>query len=338
MPASSSGGRCAAGRCSIPARRRGGRPRGRDGRRRCRSDRLPRGQRCRRRWRLGGGATSLLERSVEIDPWHPAGPKSLAVAAERAGRVDLGRVRGRVRRRARSTTPATRRRGSTWRSCARRTGDVACQARRGRASRRHGRLLRGRAPQCRHQLRGASAMADEADAAYRRSLLSQRLTAFALDWPRDLSDRRRDPGGRLRRAPRVQPAPGLVGDGRADRRRLDRRSGDASPRPRHASASGARRRSGWSARIDTAPDSIVTWDVAIVLRDHWGLPIEDELAIAEVVRGGPFPDRDAPVSVPSPDVRHRDVPDLSGRWIRQRGAAARAPARRTPGSSSETLP
>ena len=42
-----------------------------------------------------------------------------------------------------------------------------------------------------------------------------------------------------------------------------------------------------------------TWDVAIVLRDHWGLPIDDELAIAEVVRGAPFPNRNAPISMPS---------------------------------------
>ena len=50
--------------------------------------------------------------------------------------------------------------------------------------------------------------------------------------------------------------------------------------------------------IDSAPDSIVTWDVVIVLRDHWGLPVDDELAIAGVVRGRPFPPRSAPVSVP----------------------------------------
>jgi hypothetical protein len=51
--------------------------------------------------------------------------------------------------------------------------------------------------------------------------------------------------------------------------------------------------------IDAAPDGITTWDVTIVVRDHWGLPVDDEIAIAEVVRGRPFPDRNAPVRIPS---------------------------------------
>jgi hypothetical protein len=47
--------------------------------------------------------------------------------------------------------------------------------------------------------------------------------------------------------------------------------------------------------IDTAPDSVDTWDVAVVVRDHWGLPVDEELAIAGVVRGRAFPERVAPV-------------------------------------------
>ena len=62
---------------------------------------------------------SLLERSVEIDPWHPAGPKSLAVAAERAGRDDLGAGTRPSPPSSPATTPATRRRGSTSPSSAR---------------------------------------------------------------------------------------------------------------------------------------------------------------------------------------------------------------------------
>jgi hypothetical protein len=50
--------------------------------------------------------------------------------------------------------------------------------------------------------------------------------------------------------------------------------------------------------IDTSPDRVVTWDIVVVLRDHWGLPVDDEIAIASVVRGAPFPPRSAPVTVP----------------------------------------
>jgi hypothetical protein len=43
--------------------------------------------------------------------------------------------------------------------------------------------------------------------------------------------------------------------------------------------------------IDSAPDSIVTWDLAVVLRDHWGQSVDRERAIASVVRGRSFPER-----------------------------------------------
>jgi hypothetical protein len=50
--------------------------------------------------------------------------------------------------------------------------------------------------------------------------------------------------------------------------------------------------------IDTAPESIATWDVAIVVREHWGLAVDDEIAIASVVRGRSFPEPDAPTKIP----------------------------------------
>ncbi len=40
------------------------------------------------------------------------------------------------------------------------------------------------------------------------------------------------------------------------------------------------------------PDQAVTWELAIVLHAHWGMPIDGLLPIAEAVRGGPFPGRD----------------------------------------------
>jgi tetratricopeptide (TPR) repeat protein len=239
--------------------------------------------------------TSLFERSVEIDPWHPTGPKSLAVAAERAGRIDLGRDA------AESAVEPGHNPGDapSWVNLAimcEEIGDAECQ---GRATRRavatagffEAELLNAAIS---YEDLGA---ADEADAAYRRSLLSQRLTAFARDWERDVpigDARLEDDVGALLEFNR------LVAWWAMDEP-IDAASiADPATRALAHGMRGERSEAEeWLERaISTAPDSIVTWDVAIVLRDHWGLPIDDELAIAEVVRGGPFPDRDAPASVP----------------------------------------
>ena len=67
------------------------RPAGRDGHRRCRRHRLPHGHPQRGRRRLGASRPPWLTRAVEIDPWHPAGPAALAVAAEAAGEPDVAR-------------------------------------------------------------------------------------------------------------------------------------------------------------------------------------------------------------------------------------------------------
>jgi hypothetical protein len=49
--------------------------------------------------------------------------------------------------------------------------------------------------------------------------------------------------------------------------------------------------------IDAAPADPVTWDVVIVLREHWGRATEHEIAIGELVRGTPFPPRTGADSV-----------------------------------------
>jgi tetratricopeptide (TPR) repeat protein/O-antigen ligase len=239
---------------------------------------------------------SLLERSVAIDPWHPAGPKSLAVAAERAGRAGLARDA------AESAVEPGHNPGDapSWVNLAllcEEEGDLDCQARAtARAVAMAGffeaELLNAAISY------EALGMADQADDAYRRSLLSQRLTAFALDWPRDVpigDATLEDDFGALLEFNRLL---GWWAMGEP----IDAAS-IADPATRalaHAMRDERSEAEEWLDRaIDTAPDSIVTWDVAIVLRDHWGLPIDDELAIAEVVRGAPFPSRTAAISTPS---------------------------------------
>ena len=242
------------------------------------------------------GGTSLLEQSVEIDPWHPAGPKSLAVAADRAGRADLGRDA------AESAVEPGHNPGDapSWVNLAilcEETGDEACQARAAERAVATAGFFEAELINAALSYE-ALGMADEADEAYRRSLLSQRLTAFALDWPRDLpigDATLEDDFGALLEFNRLLAWWAM--DEPIDAASI------VDPATRalaHAMRGERSEAEEWLERaIDTAPDSIVTWDVAIVLRDHWGLPIDDELAIAEVVRGGSFPDRDAPVSVPS---------------------------------------
>jgi hypothetical protein len=136
-----------------------------------------------------------------------------------------------------------------------------------------------------------------ADDAYRRSLLSQRLTAFAIDWPRDVAIGEAtldDDFGSLFEFNRLLAWWAM--DEQIDAASI------ADPATRalaHAMRDERDEAEEWLRRaIDAAPDAIRTWDVAIVVRDHWGLPVDEEIAIATVVRGRPFPDRNAPVGPP----------------------------------------
>lgn len=236
---------------------------------------------------------ALLERSTGIDPWHPAGRKALAVAAERSGLVDV----------ARGAAEAAVERNSgdapSWVNlailCAE-GGDADCQA---RATERAVATAAFLEPELLNAALSYEllSMPDAADDAFRRSLLSQRLTIFASDWPRDVAigDATLDDdfgallefnrllawwamGETIDAASIVDPATRALAHAMRDER------GEAEE---------------WlELAIETAPESIVTWDVVIVVRDHWGLPVEKELAIAAVVRGRRFPERDAPVQRP----------------------------------------
>ena len=239
-------------------------------------------------------AAELLEQSLRIDPWHPAGPKALAVAAERAGLVSVARDA------AAAAVEGNAGDAPSWVNlaflCAE-VGDAECQT--GATERAVATAAFFEAELLNAALSyEALGMTDAADDAYLRSLLSQRLTIFAGDWPRDVA----------------------VGDATLDddfgaqlefNRLLAWWAMDepidaasiADPATRalaHAMRNERAEAEEWLERaIDTAPDSIVTWDVAIVLREHWGLSVDDEIAIASVVRGRSFPEPDAPIGMPS---------------------------------------
>jgi O-antigen ligase/tetratricopeptide (TPR) repeat protein len=233
-------------------------------------------------------ATERLERAVEVDQWHPAGPKSLAVAAERAGRADL------ARRTAELATERNPGDAPSWINvallCAR-AGDADCQA---RATER----AVATAGFFEVELLNAAfsyeslGRTTEADDAYRRSLLSQRLTIFASDWPRDVEigeGTLEDDFGALlefnRLLARLAMGEPIEPDAIAD---------PAIRALAHAMLDERSDAEAWLARaIDASPESIVAWDLAVVLRDHWGLSVERELAIAAAVRGRAFPERSA---------------------------------------------
>lgn len=237
-------------------------------------------------------ATRWLSRAVEVDPWHPAGPAALAVAADGAGEAEI------ARRAAEAATRLNPGDAAAWTNLSllcRDADDRSCQvhaAGRAAATARHGRaeLLNSAA-----SLEDAGEP-DAADRAYRLSLLSQAQTSFVLAWPRT-----------------VRIGDGAIADYTDASWQLHRLlalhamdepiepaefADDAVRALAHAAVGErAAAESHLAAAIESAPATIATWDVAIVLRDAWGESVEDERRIASVVRGRPFPQRDLEVDV-----------------------------------------
>ena len=228
-----------------------------------------------------------LGRALELDPWHPAAPKALAIAAARSGDSDAAR---RAAELAVALGPGD---GPAWTNLAilcHDAGDAACA---GRAAERAvatasflGLELANAARI--HEGLGQIAAADDA---YRRSLLSQRLTAFGLSWPRQVgiegADLPEDYGalGELNRV-----LAGWAVDEPLDPSTI------ADPAVRalaHALAGEAEAAAPLLEQAITAtPDDPLPWQVAIVLRDAWGEPVEDELRAWHALTGRPFPGRD----------------------------------------------
>ncbi len=142
-----------------------------------------------------------------------------------------------------------------------------------------------------------------ADRAYRLSLLSQLRTSFALDWPRtvhigdgtipDYGDAAWQLNRLLALHAVGEPVAPEEFDDPGVRALAHAMAGERPAAEAHLAAA-----------IESTPDTSATWDFAIVLRDAWGQPVDEELRIAEVVRGRPFPpsDLDAGVASQSFDV------------------------------------
>jgi tetratricopeptide (TPR) repeat protein len=238
-------------------------------------------------------AAERFARSVEIDPWHPGGPKALAVAADAAGDAAAALEAAEI---ATQLNPGD---GPSWVNlallCAA-AGDRECQAMATERAVATASFLRAELVNAALSYE-ALGRAEAADDAYRRSLLSQRLTALASDWPRPV---RIGEGG-------VEDQTGgqvdlnlLLAWWHAGERVDPTRIADPATRAlAHAMLGERTDAETWLARaIDERPDEIPTWETAIVLRDHWGLPVDRELRIDAVVRGNPFPPRDPSHELP----------------------------------------
>ena len=239
------------------------------------------------------GSAAQLRRAVEIDRWHPAGPRALAVAADAAGQpgVALGAAV-----QATLLNPGD---AIAWTNLAllcEADGNVTCAR---EAAQRAVATARYLAPEL---LNAAMVLdrlgaTDAADAAYRLSLLTQPATSFVVEWPRTIviGD------GRI---PDVTNASWqlnlLVARHATGEPIVPEEFADPAVRALAHAANGDREEAErWLARaLAEYPDDIRTRDIAVILRDAWGEPIEESVRIASVVRGRPFPGRDIRSTVP----------------------------------------
>jgi tetratricopeptide (TPR) repeat protein len=240
-----------------------------------------------------GESVEWHERAVAIDPWHPAIPKSLAVAAAAAG--DDARARSA------SETAVARNSGdgASWANLA-----VTCGALQDRACAQE---AVGRAVATGSFL-GAETLtaafgydelgdADAADLAFRRAIILQRETTLGKTWPRDVPVGDPQLPEEYGSIVELNQLLGWWAMGEAIEPELL-----VDPRARavaHAILGDVGPADEWLERaIDVAPADLMTWDVVIALRDHWGRATKHEIAIAEVVRGFPFPERFGPNPLP----------------------------------------
>ena len=235
-----------------------------------------------------------MQRAVEIDPWHPAGPRALAVAADAAGLPALA-LDAAEQATLRNPGDAT-----AWTNLAllcERDANHSCAR---EAAERAVAKARYLAPEL---LNAAGVLdrlgdANAADDAYRLSLLTQPATSFVVEWPRRVAigdgsiPDVTDPSWQLNL---------LLARHATDEPIEPDEYSDPAVRALAHAANGEREEAArWlAAALDQHPDDIRTHDIAVILRDAWGEPIADAARIASVLRGRPFPDRDLAVGVPN---------------------------------------
>jgi tetratricopeptide (TPR) repeat protein len=243
-----------------------------------------------RRW---ADAVEWFERSAAIDAWHPSTPKALAVVASAGGDETVAREAAET---AVARNPGD---GSSWLNlsliCAS-IGDRACQT---DALERTVATASLGGPEMANAALGFEALGrtEQADDAFRRAILIQRLTTLAIEWPRPL------PIGeaQLEGVGPDADLNGLLGRWAMGERIDPQAITDVRALAvAHAILGQEAEADSWLERaITSVPAEPLTWELAVVLRDHWGRPTERERRIGEVVRGGPFPTRHASSALPT---------------------------------------
>lgn len=224
-------------------------------------------------------AESWLGAAVTLDPRHPTGVKSLAVAAERNGHPAAAR---RAAERAVALNPGD---AASWLNLGLLTDDpddarwAAEQAIRFAAP---GPILANAA-----LLLERLGDADRADAAYRLSLLTNPFTALALPWPRPVDLARAV-------APELSPASLELNLVIARRAQGEENEPDDYASPLAVALAHAMRGDEAEARaaldraVAAAPASPTTWEIAALLLGRWGDDPSHAERMVEVIRGGPL--------------------------------------------------
>lgn len=243
------------------------------------------------RWTV---ATARLERSAAIDPWHPATPKALAIAAAADGQLALAR---RAAETAVARNPGD---GPSWTNLALVCAgleDRGCQV---TALERAVAAAPFGTPNLANAALGYEAlgMQAEADDAFRRSLLAARETALAIDWPRTVEVAEYELAEDFGAITELHRLLAMTVNGElVDPDRI------ADPAARALAHAFAGDRNAAEAALEEATvadaDQRVTWQLAILLRSHWGQPTDDLVRIAEAVSGGPFLRSDQAARIPS---------------------------------------
>ncbi len=228
-------------------------------------------------------AASWYASAVALDPWQPTGPKSLTVAAQMAG--DLATAR-------QAALDATRLNagdGPSWTNLAilcLEEGDDGC-ASRAAARAVDTASLFGRELANAALVLDRLGQTDAADRAYRLSVLTNPSTTLALPWPRPIQL-----GRRL--APEIGETAGelnlVIGRGMLGKAIDVAQYEDPTARALAAAIVGdrAEAESSLAEALSTQREEVTAWDIAALLRRHWGEPIERTLAIDEALRGMPL--------------------------------------------------
>ncbi len=231
-------------------------------------------------WRL---SQASFTQAVTLDPWHPSGPKSLAVAAEMNG--DLATSRSAAQRAVELSAGDS----PSWTNLAivcLEMGDRDCASTAARQAVETASLGE-------YELANAALVYErlgdiaQADDAYRRSLLTSLATGLTLPWPRKI-----DVGTTI--PAEVDAATGELNlvIGRATMGQPITPSDYDQTLPRALAYAIVGDRVKAQQAIDQAiaddRESTTAWDLDLVLRAHWGEPIEHVQAVDEVLRGGPM--------------------------------------------------